>query len=159
MIQIQTKAYERTDGGWGEGWSRHKSLHSSRSEQHLHAIWYLKSLDLHFLELCLVLQVTDDCLLPADDGPVHSGLLQVLNAHLGHLQLGTHPRQPLTTWRPGPGSGAPASPSPRPIGTAPSQLGCACRNCRIQAEDPPWTPPLPVPSARASLTSCSCPGV
>lgn len=50
---------------------------------------YLKSFHLHLLELRLVLQVTDDSLLPADDGTVHSGLFQVLDAKLSHLQLGT----------------------------------------------------------------------
>lgn len=48
---------------------------------------YLKSFHLHLLELCLILQVTDDGLLPADDGAVHRGLLQVLDAKLSHLQL------------------------------------------------------------------------
>lgn len=48
---------------------------------------YLKSLNLHLLELRLVLQVTDDRLLPADNGSIHGGLLQVLDAHLSHLQL------------------------------------------------------------------------
>lgn len=132
MIQIQTKAYE-----WADGWSLHESPHSSRPEQYLHDNKYLKSLDLHFLEPRLVLQVTDDRLLPADDGSVHGGLLQVLNAHLGHLQLGTHPRRPLTTWQPRvPESGVPARPSPRPIHAAPSPLRCTSTNCWIPAEDP-----------------------
>lgn len=69
----------------------------SGPEQYLHISKYLKSLNLHFLELRLVLQVTDDCLLPADNGPVHGGLLQVLDAQLGHLQLGTDARGPLAT--------------------------------------------------------------
>lgn len=62
----------------------------SRPKAGFPATKYLQSLDLYFLELCLVLQVTDDCLLSADDGSVHSGLLQVLDAHLSHLQLRTH---------------------------------------------------------------------
>lgn len=53
----------------------------------LHVTQYLKSLNLHFLKLGLVLQVADGRLLPADDGAVHGGLLQVLDAHLRHLQL------------------------------------------------------------------------
>lgn len=123
----------------GEGWSRHKSPHSSSSGQHLHANWYLKSLDLHFLELCLVLQVTDDRLLPADDGPVHGGLLQVLDAHLGHLQLGTHPRRLLTPRQPESWTGGSGQTQlrghPHRSFSAPVR-----RHCQIQAEDPPLEP-------------------
>lgn len=66
--------------------------------QWLMGLQYLKSLHLHLLELCLVLQVTDDSFLPADNGAVHGGLLQVLDTKLSHLQLGTSrsPLAPLT---------------------------------------------------------------
>lgn len=66
--------------------------------QWLMGLQYLKPLHLHLLELCLVLQVTDDSFLPADNGAVHGGLLQVLDTKLSHLQLGTlrSPLAPLT---------------------------------------------------------------
>lgn len=68
-------------------WPRWDS-HSPPCPQRLMDPWYLKSLHQHLLELCLVLQVTDDCLLPADNGTVHGRLLQVLDPKLSHLQLG-----------------------------------------------------------------------
>lgn len=58
--------------------------------QRLMSSRYLKSFHLHLLKLYLVLQVTDDSFLPADDGTLHGGLLQVLDAKLSHLQLGYH---------------------------------------------------------------------
>jgi hypothetical protein len=57
-------------------------------QQRSHGSAHLKPPDLHFLELRLVLQITNDLLLSADDGAVHGRLLQVLDACPSHLQLG-----------------------------------------------------------------------